>query len=83
MTTEIITIYVSATVHNATELMRINHTNFIVVNRHNNADELDLVVMSLYCQKGFNEKPIAKTSQYILNHVKNHDLFSGQNEHRI
>ena len=54
MTTEIITIDVSATVHDATELMRTNHINFIVVNRHNNADELDLVVMSLYCQKGFN-----------------------------
>lgn len=83
MTTEIITIDVSATVHDATELMRTNHINFIVVNRHNNADELDLVVMSLYCQKGFNEKPIPKMSQYIRNHVKNHDLFSGQNEHRI
>jgi len=83
MSTEIITIDVSATVHDATELMRINHINFIVVNRHNNADELDLVVMSLYCQKGLNEKSIPKTSQYIRNHDKNHDLFSGQNEHRI
>ena len=60
MTTEIITIYVSATVHNATELMRINHTNFIVVNRQNNVDELGLVVMSHIARKVLVKNPSPK-----------------------
>ena len=60
MTTEIITIDVSATVHDATELMRTNHINFIVVNRHNNADELGLVVMSHIARKVLVKNPSPK-----------------------
>ena len=65
MTTEIITIYVSATVHNVTELMRINHTNFIVVNRQNNADELVLVVMSHIARKVLVKNPSLNESVYV------------------
>ena len=65
MTTEIITIYVSATVHNATELMRINHTNFIVVNRQNNADELVLVVMSHIARKVLVKNPSLNEAIYV------------------
>ena len=60
MTTEIITIDVSATFHDATELLGTNHTNFIVINRHNNADELGLVVMSLIARKVLMKNPSPK-----------------------
>ena len=60
MTTEIITIDVSATVHDATELLGTYHTNFIVINRHNNADELGLVVMSHIARKVLVKNPSPK-----------------------
>ena len=46
MTTEVITIDATATVHDATEIMRANNTSSIVVNRRNDADEFGLVVVS-------------------------------------
>lgn len=46
MTADIITIDATATVHDATEIMRTNHTSSIVVNRRNEADEFGLVVVS-------------------------------------
>ena len=46
MTTEILSIDATATVHDATELMRQNHTSSVVINRRNASDELGLVVVS-------------------------------------
>ncbi len=46
MTTDIITIDATATVHDATELMRQHHTSSIIVNRRNEADEFGLIVVS-------------------------------------
>jgi len=46
MTTEILTIDASATVHDATELMRQNHTSSVVIKRRNASDEFGLVVVS-------------------------------------
>lgn len=46
MTTEIIKLDATATVHDATELMREHHTSSIVVNRRNDTDEFGLVVVS-------------------------------------
>jgi predicted transcriptional regulator len=46
MTTDIITINATATVHDATELMRVHKTSSIVVNRRDDADEFGLVVVS-------------------------------------
>lgn len=46
MTTDIITIEATATVHDATELMRMHHTSSVVVNRRNEADEFGLIVVS-------------------------------------
>ena len=65
MTTKIITIYFSATVHDATKLMRIDHTNFIVVNRQKNSDELVLVVMSHIARKVLVKNPSLNESIYV------------------
>ena len=46
MTTEILTIDATATVHEATELMRQSQTSSVVVNRRDEADEFGLVVVS-------------------------------------
>ena len=46
MTTEIISIDATATVHDATALMREHHTSSIVVNRRDETDEFGLIVVS-------------------------------------
>jgi len=46
MSTDIISIDPTATVHDATQLMRDHHTSSIVVNRRNEADEFGLIVVS-------------------------------------
>jgi len=46
MSTDIISIEATATVHEAIQLMRQHHTSSIVVNRRNEADEYGLVVVS-------------------------------------
>jgi len=46
MSTEIISIDATATVQEATQLMRKHHTSSIVVNRRNEADEFGLIVVS-------------------------------------
>ncbi|NQV98272.1 MAG: CBS domain-containing protein [Rhodospirillales bacterium] len=46
MSPDVITIEATATVHDATELMRRNHTSSVVVNRRNPDDEYGLVVVS-------------------------------------
>ncbi len=46
MSTEVISIDATATVREATELMRVNRTSSVVVNRRNEADEFGLIVVS-------------------------------------
>lgn len=46
MTKDVILIDATATVHDATELMRENHTSSVVVRRKNDADEFGMVVVS-------------------------------------
>lgn len=46
MSTNLITIDATATVHDASVLMRTHNTSSVVVNRRNDADEFGLVVVS-------------------------------------
>lgn len=46
MTTNILSIDATATVHDATVMMREHHTSSIIVNRRNDSDEFGLVVVS-------------------------------------
>ncbi|NQV98064.1 MAG: CBS domain-containing protein [Rhodospirillales bacterium] len=46
MSTDLITIDATATVHDASVLMHTHHTSSVVVNRRNAADEFGLVVVS-------------------------------------
>jgi predicted transcriptional regulator len=46
MTTDIISIDATATVHDATVMMREHHTSSILVNRRNEADEFGLIVVT-------------------------------------
>jgi len=55
MSTEIISIDATATVHDATVLMREHHTSSIVVNRRNAADEFGLIVVSDIASKVLGE----------------------------
>lgn len=46
MTTDIITIDATATVHDASQLMRQHHTSSVIVNRRDPSDEFGLIVVT-------------------------------------